>query len=129
MLRTMVAAAAVANSADQGVAAAEGMSAAAETRLAPVDTELRRCAAVGSDAQQLAPEVQHALDQATEMAANLTSISNAKVSGGPQTETDRAIAQGDGKENSSDIAASLLRRRADAKLQEMQQAAKQPRLM
>ena len=77
--------------------------------------ELLRCREVGAHAAQATAMVMHALEQATESTAQLASIHGTS---GPscQTATDRVIAV-DEKENASDAAAAMLRRRHEAKLQ------------
>jgi hypothetical protein len=76
--------------------------------------ELQRCRTVSAHAAQATAMVMRALEQATDSTAQLASIHGTS---GPacQTATDRVIAV-DEKENASEAAAAVLRRRHEAKL-------------
>jgi hypothetical protein len=93
-------------------------AAAVETRLAVASQELLRCAAVSTGASQATTDVRSALEQATDMAAQLSSVQTSAST--CLTETDRVIAHAEDKEN--DVAASMLRRRLEAQRQQQQHA-------
>ena len=119
--------------AEQPEATAEAAenAAAAETRIAPAASGIQICTAVTTQAHQATSDVQRALDQASDMASQLKAINDAS-SAACATETDRVITQTE-KENSSDAAADIFRRRrevAQAKEDVLNlQASKMPRLL
>ena len=119
--------------AEQPEATAEAAenAAAAETRIAPAASGIQICTAVTTQAHQATSDVQRALDQASDMASQLKAINDAS-SAACATETDRVITQTE-KENSSDAAADMFRRRrevAQAREDVLNlQASKMPRLL
>ena len=97
-----------------------------ETRLAPLSSELQRCSVISMHADQALSVVERALEQANEATTQLASICDTSTSR-CQTSTDRVIVDHGGKENASEAAAAILRRRLDGKQHEMP-SSKQPRL-
>ena len=76
--------------------------------------ELQRCSAIGESVTQASSIVMQALEQAKESAAQLATIHGSNGST-HETVTDRVIAV-DEKENASEAAAAMLRRRHEAKI-------------
>ena len=97
-----------------------------ETCLAPLSSELQRCSVISMHADQALSVVERALEQANEATTQLASICDTSTSR-CQTSTDRVIVDHGGKENASEAAAAILRRRLDGKQHEMP-SSKQPRL-